>query len=340
MPLVRKVVIVLVDALPLDVLGCYGGFRESTPGFDRLAALGAVFENALAVKVPGQGSAFGDAGNWTAAWNQVAAALRADGLVIEEHVCTTLNNLTEAAESDAIETFLADPEPGIFAITGPELVPPPVHGHLAVVDQVIASLHAAIEQAESAETLFAVAALQGASPENGDFPRLTGSLVNVPLLIWTAAPVVPGLRSLGLTTPIDVLATALAWLERPAMPELEAKDLLPLLRCEQDEVRDELLLEGPGEIGLRTIDRYAVVQLAGTPTTSAVDGSPSGNGAGAASDLLGTMAEDLDGLLERVAVFRKPADVWDRLDVGNTMPEERDELERRARTLFAERTDS
>jgi len=336
MPLVRKVVIVLLDALPLDALGCYGGFRESTPGFDRLAATGAVFENALAVKIASQESGFGEQGSWTGPWHRCASHLETQGVSVREVVCTTLNKLSEAVSADAVSEFLADPASGVFVITGPELVPPPVHGHLAVVDQAIAALHTAVERAASSETLLAVAALQGSPSESANFPQLTAQAINVPLLIWTPAAVVPGLRVRGLVTTTDLLATSLVWLSLPSVPEVDAEDLAPLLRCEVDAVRQELLIQGPGEIGLRTADRYAVLAL------SRGGREPeSGQPAGLESSEESPSADPLDGAVfegaSRVAVFQKPGDVWDRLDVGNTMPEERDALERRARQLFADR---
>lgn len=369
MPLPRKAILLLLDSLPLGELGCYGGFSEKTPGFDRLAAQGAVFENAYTPAVIDDGSAFEERGPWFAAWHEFAAGLRRDGCELKEIVCTTLAALTDAASSEQVEAFLNRPERGALVISGPELVPPPVHGHLAVVDEAVATLHAAIESAGEADTLLIVGALQGAAfagdkpavdtdddeeiddeesddevdaeidetdgsldedePWEEPFPRLSAGRVNIPLLLWTPAPVVPGMRIQALATTSDIPATLVAWLSPESRKPLGVDgaglgglDLLPLVDCLEESVRNEILIRGPGEIALRTLDRYVVVRLdepAGT-----LDGE-------------GERGEHpRDNAPDTVAVFRKPQDVWDRLDVGNTMPEERDMLVHRCRTLFAE----
>ena len=53
-----NVVLVVVDALRQDVLGCYGNTQVKTPNIDRLAASGVVFENAF-VQAPFTWTSFG-----------------------------------------------------------------------------------------------------------------------------------------------------------------------------------------------------------------------------------------------------------------------------------------
>jgi hypothetical protein len=53
-----NVVLVIVDALRQDTLGCYGNPRVRTPNIDRLAAEGVVFENAF-TQVPATLPSFG-----------------------------------------------------------------------------------------------------------------------------------------------------------------------------------------------------------------------------------------------------------------------------------------
>jgi arylsulfatase len=53
-----NVLLVVVDALRRDVLGCYGNLRVKTPNVDRLAAEGVVFENAF-TQAPFTTSSFG-----------------------------------------------------------------------------------------------------------------------------------------------------------------------------------------------------------------------------------------------------------------------------------------
>ncbi len=371
MPLPRKAILLLLDSLPLGELGCYGGFREKTPGFDCLAARGAVFENAFTPLITDAGSAFDEQGPWSAAWHAFVARLRLEDCPADEIVCSTLAELTEASTSDRMAAFLGRAEPGLLAISGPELVPPPVHGHLSVVDEAVATLHAAIETTSGTEVLFVVGALQGASgggssegdeeesgselpretdrsvgPDDsvGDsFPRLVARRINVPLLVRPPVPVVPGLRVQALVTTTDIVATLEDWLLPGTRPPSDAEaassggfSLLPLVTCEREAVRNEILIRGPGEIALRTSDRYVVVGLNETAAPS--DGVPYDNrrsDESSASPGHERQGDDHDDVPAAVAVFRKPEDVWDRLDVGNTMPEERDMLVHLCRKLFA-----
>lgn len=371
MPLPRKAILLLLDSLPLGELGCYGGFRERTAGFDRLAAKGAVFENAFAPVVTDADSAFDEQGPWSAVWHAFADGFRDRGVLLEEIVCTTLAELADAAASERVEAFLHRSEPGLLVISGPELVPPPVHGHLAVVDDAVATLHATIEKS-AAETLFIVGALQGggtgesvlANEEHADgdtdedvgqptrldgtaevsFPRLVAQRVNVPLLVRPAASLVPGLRVQALVTTTDIVATLEGWLTptEPAPSDAGLMShggfsLLPLVTCEREAVRNEVLIRGPGEIALRTPDRYVVIRLDGTASTPR-EGPGTDRRSGDGLVPAGHEG-NLDGRFDAadiVAVFRKPEDVWDRLDVGNTMPEERDMLVGLCRKLFAE----
>ena len=45
----RNVIVVSVDTLRADYLSCYGSTKTSTPGFDRIAREGLLFENAASV---------------------------------------------------------------------------------------------------------------------------------------------------------------------------------------------------------------------------------------------------------------------------------------------------
>ena len=380
MPLPRKVILLLFDSLPLGELGCYGGFREKTPGFDRLAARGAVFENAYTPVLIDQGSAFEEHGPWSSEWHTFADAFRQTGGALDEVVCSTLAALAEATSPERISRYLGRREPGILAISGPELVPPPVHGHLAVVDSVVAAIHAEVESARDVETLLIVGALQGASTagsgpddaaidddgEAGDegeddadrhpgaserdgegFPRLIAGRVNVPLLVCPPNPVVPGLRLQAIVSTSDIVATVRGWLLPHDRPDSAVGsrasggfDLRPLVDCERETVRTEMLIRGSGEIALRTIDRYVVIRPDETMATLDGDGANGGRAEPDASATRGGERDvNLDSSGDTVAVFRKPEDVWDRLDVGNTMPEKRDMLVRRCRTLSAEISD-
>jgi hypothetical protein len=49
-----RTLVVTFDCLPRRWLGCYGSLDSSSPGFDRLASLGVVFENAISVDVRAQ----------------------------------------------------------------------------------------------------------------------------------------------------------------------------------------------------------------------------------------------------------------------------------------------
>ena len=56
-PEIRRVFFITVDTLRTDHLGTYGYARDTSPGIDRLAASGVVFERAIA-QWPKTGSSF------------------------------------------------------------------------------------------------------------------------------------------------------------------------------------------------------------------------------------------------------------------------------------------
>jgi arylsulfatase A-like enzyme len=296
----RQAILLLLDSLPLRLLGCYGGFQEATPGFDRLAATGTVFEAAITTCIT-DGSAFGPETAWHRAWDAAVADARQQGIAVSEEVCSTLHELTEAATSSAIATRLQSSTPGLLAILGVDLVPPPVHGHLSVVDEAVRAIHSAVIAANECDALLIVAALTGETP-TAEFPRLRSGTVNVPVLLWTADLAAPGLRCHQLVESTDILPTVYGWLQ-PDREETGAVDLMKLSRSEADVGREEIRVEGLGERAVRTATRYIVVQTAG--------------------------AERIDGSSNRSALFFKPHDAWDQLDVGGTMPDERDELVKR-----------
>lgn len=312
MPGSRKVLLVVFESLPLGSLGCYGGFQEQTPGFDRLAAAGAVFENVYTPRVIERESAFAPAGPWSSAWHQHAERWRSRGIPVAESVCTTPHAFSEAVESETLAAFLNSSRREILTITCPEVVPSSEHGQVVALDAAIDELVDRIALADESDLLVIVTALTSHALGQ-DFPRLRAACVNVPLILWTEHLSAPGIRTAGLVSVGDVFPTIDAWLneDRPWKVSGEI-DLLPLANCETQTGRAELFLSGPGEFGLRTPDFHVVVRQDFDPAT---DGEWS------------TMRRP------DAVIFRKPLDVWDQLDVGGTMPERRDELSQRCLDL-------
>ena len=45
----KNVIVVMLDTLQFNYLGCYGNTRVKTPNIDRFATEGVVFENAMSI---------------------------------------------------------------------------------------------------------------------------------------------------------------------------------------------------------------------------------------------------------------------------------------------------
>lgn len=301
-----KAVLILFDSLPLTSLGCYGGFRERTPGFDRLAARGAIFENALTPRVSGGASAFGADGPWSDSWNDARSRLE-QGVAIREVCCTTPHALVDAVAPEAVQPWLESNETGLLAITAPELLSAPVHSHLAAIDEAIGRLFDLVSERPDRNTLLVVAALLS-HPPGPDFPRLRAGAINVPLLLWSPALPEPGIRHSELVLVTDLLPTIARWLGRD-LPDA-GRDLLEPVRDDVEPGRVDVRTEGLGEVALRTGSHHLVMDAAALN-----DGAAHATGD------------------RRVALFAKPGDAWDELDVGGTMPDVRRDLVERCDAL-------
>lgn len=302
-----KAVLILFDSLPLTSLGCYGSFRETTPGFDRLAARGTIFENALTPRVSQGASAFGSDGPWSGPWSAVRSRLEAGDASIREVCCTTPHALVDALAFEGIQAWLESDETGLLVITAPELLSAPLHSDLATIDEAIGGVFDLISGHAPQNTLLAVAALLS-HPAAAEFPRLRAAAINVPLLLWSPALPEPGIRHSELVLVTDLLPTIARWLGRD--PGEGGLDLLETAPETGEAGRVDVRIEGPGEVALRTGGHHLVM-----------DAVPADDGSGPATGE------------RRVLLFAKPGDAWDELDVGGTMPDIRRDLVERCDAL-------
>lgn len=309
-----KAVLILFDSLPLTSLGCYGGFRERTPGFDRLAAFGTIFENALTPRVSDGASAFGSDGPWSGPWGEVRSRLEGGGVAVREVCCTTTHALVDAAAPEAIQAWIDSDETGLLAITAPELLSAPLHSDLAAVDEAIGRLFDFLSGHPHQNALLAVSALLS-HPAAAAFPRLRAASINVPLILWSPALPEPGIRHAELVLVTDLLPTIARWLghDRPD----GGLDLLEPPPDTGEAGRVDVRIEGLGEVALRTVGHHLVM-----------DAAASNDGAAHATGE------------RRVALFAKPRDAWDELDVGGTMPDIRRELVERCDGVTAPSVDA
>ena len=102
-----NVVLISVDMLRPDHLGCYGYARDTSPRIDRLASEGTLFENAIS----------------SAPWTLPAHAALMTGLTDSVHGCTDTNRILAARQTTLAERLKAKGYATVGFFSGPYLHP-------------------------------------------------------------------------------------------------------------------------------------------------------------------------------------------------------------------------
>jgi hypothetical protein len=313
------------DYLPYGVPGCCGNTEARTPGFDRFAAGSVTFDNCFLDDRRGESGA---------GLVEALSKLREAGVrvrVLSVHPTQLVSLLAQQADTDsdrAIDVEMLDDDDQLMqrlrsaadeafdknsdadreqqpAVTVASL-PGVVTAEGEVIEELLESADRLLDRlalvGTGEQTLLLVSA-GGAHVSAEPGRELDERLIHVPLLGRSGPPLEFGWHSPSLVSQSDV---ANALLHRAGLPIEEsgtestahAEALLRELSGERRESRPSLIIEGPdGTVGVRTREWYLTTRLE----------------AAAGADLVGAA-------VDRAALYVKPGDLWDRLDVASQSP--------------------
>jgi hypothetical protein len=318
-------ILIWFDHLPYGVPGCCGNTQAHTPGFDRFAAGSVTFDNCFVDDRRGEG-----AGRLVDVLQTIYAAGVAVR-VLSVHPTQLVSLLNRRADTDerrgvAVETLEDDNQLSerlvralaaastasgsadretLRAVTVISL-PGVITSEGKVIDESLQSADRLLDRLALAhageQTLLLVTA--GAAHLTAEQRHeLDERMIHVPLLGRCGLPLEFGVHSPSLVASSDVLHALvrwaglwIEWAERDAATHAEA--LLRELSGARVASRQSLLLRGPdAAVGVRTREWYLTTRLetvgVGDAAASAVD---------------------------QAALYVKPDDLWDRLDVASQSP--------------------
>lgn len=328
-------ILIWFDHLPYGVPGCCGNTEARTPGFDHFAAGSVTFDNCFVDDRRGDSAA-----------GLVDALLRLqdEGITLSvlsvhpTHLIGLLNRHTDSdadsairvemlndddqlmqritsavAESSVVTATSGSDEPRAVTVVS---LPGVVDSERAVIDDRLESADQLLDRLAMVQTgertlLLVTAGSAHVSAEQGR--ELNERMIHVPLLGRSGPPLAFGLRSPSLVALSDVPAALLcrARLSIEGLAHANEVDRAAHAAALLREVSGErvgshrlLLLRGPdGTVGMRTGEWYL---------TSRVDANGGTSAAGSAVD--------------QAALYVKPDDLWDSLDVASQWPDVVEEL--------------
>jgi hypothetical protein len=318
------------DYLPYALPGCCGNTEARTPGFDRFAAGSVTFDNcfiddrcsdtgASLVEILQQMHELGAAVHVLAVHptrlvellrrygdGRAGAAIDIAMLDDDEQLTQRLVVAVESPRRDpssdgelpCVVTVVA--MPGVVTREGKE-----IDELLEAADRLLDRL-AVVPTSE--RTLLLVTA-GGGQIAAEDADELNERSTHVPLLGRVGPPLEFGLHTPSLVAQSDVVAALLAWTraamgEKSSKPAAHAAALLRELSGERSDSRPSLFLRGhDGRVGMRTPQWYLATRLS----------------AGGGSDAMSRAVES-------AALYQKPDDLWESLDMASQCPAVVEEL--------------
>ena len=322
--------LVIFDRLPYGLLGCSGNTETRTPGFDRLAAGGITFD-----------SCFASSASLDGAVPELAEAVTRSAShgvsvrIVEQSGCVSTGPIeAPVAVGDVRRMMIPEDDRPLADRVGsllePHSIPLPDESSVLTIvalrgvpadcsDKPVTDEQSAVFAADAVidrildqsvpvagpRQLLLVTAAQGLQqPEDASDPaaavRICDSLVHVPLLGRNGSSLAAGVRCNALVSIGDVGVTLQDWFGLRNADSDDDVSLLPMFDGDDSGARELLILQAAGkQVGIRTRDWLLVTLL----------------------DEERSASQQRVDAVEAAALFRKPEDLWDVLDVSTQSPD-------------------
>jgi arylsulfatase A-like enzyme len=288
-----RVLLLEVNRLHLGYLGCYGNQWLSTPGIDRLAAEGIVFDNHFADQ---QGADLCSGTNLPLR----SYSPKPDDSIERIEELANADNCLLKLELD-LQAFAGvgqsfEAEDSEFDFKREEL------DHAAKVtrlDSWLCQLWGELSRRGMLEELAFCFTAKWGEALYDPARELSEKTIHLPLIVRMPGGIEAGRRVSAVTQPIDLVAT---FLELSDQTSTAGRSLLPLIRGEQDSIRDFAIAQSGSDLALRSKD-WALY------------------------------CDDSDDRTRAPRLYAKPGDRWEVHDVAGQHVELVEDLERALKEL-------
>jgi len=325
-------ILIWIDQLPYELLGCYGNLEADTPGFDRFAARSVTFDNCYVTDLRDDPHAALSAPLFNLAQQGVVVRVRASNEsalvnrlqertipggsvevspspeVLTEAVTRSVQEAMDGDRGDSVLTLFSISHIAGDTKEAVDVGDASATGPLALADHLVGHLADLLENCPAPESLLTlVGAASGIEPavteESSDRSGLSESKIHVPLLGRTGSGLQLGLRSGALVTIADVAARIQAHFLATSVggTEVEAEMHYALsteLCGAQITSREQLVLRAADDwYGLRTSEWFLTCRIPA-----------------------GFSADSWEEAAESASLFAKPDDRFECLDVAAQSP--------------------